>query len=947
MMTARPTIVLRACTETLAGIRPKTGISVQALLLSLLLALSSRGRAGEEDLVAYWPFEGASATTATDLSAKGHDLKLQGVQRVKGAIGQGLRFRGKESFVQGAVWEDLQSPAAVTIEAWIRPDEIPPGSEGLGIVNAGNYLMRITRGTPSFHVFTTHWRPVLANGPVRPGAWYHLVGTYNGTEMCIYVNGELSGVRKRTGRIAATRTALLLGRQANPFTGVIDEVKIFRRCFTELDAKRAFRDQAERLNAGVRQGLLVQPFEDIFGPTRNRPAPLPTAAHLPRADLSFAVVTDTHIGVEKEESQYCHPWRVREAIRQINAIQPDFVVNCGDIITAFPFNDDFEAQCRNAVELLKGLQAPLHLVAGNHDIGNQRSMRVWDKNWEKRSGRQAEVMHFNAAYRELYRKHFGEDFYSFRKAGRTFIVINDQICNSGLPIETEQMDWLERQLKAVPRGEQVFLFSHNPLFWNRLDEPGPGNYEAVLEPARGRLLALLAEHGVDAVYTGHTHFGFANTHRDVWLRTINSTTFNRTFPGIAPKLSGQARLYDPYQLGFLVVRVAGGRFHESWVPTYWRVPDLPEELARLAGPRLIGRPASEVRGSTLAVRATLPKPFSMPNGGREGIDDHGWRLAEELGSTQVQLWPPPGPREDWEALRRALTLGRPRGVKVAVPVPLHPKAMDAVWSRLAPHADAISAVVLHNGMPMNPSAPLASWRSTSSPEEWTAACRRARRILPADMRLVFARLPLLGENALADLEACADRVRTNVDALAVWAVLDEAPEVSLVAALRRARAIAFGRGLELWLDAEGLAGVDDPLRSAYFLRLLVICQALGVRLTWWSQAPNGSAFLDAHLDPTPMFYAAQAWQSVVDLPASAADVSDSPIRVVKWSGADGRAYLAWWRADARSDRIGETSLPIPPSATIFDPLHARVLELPADQRAPLCNWPLVARSPVE
>lgn len=883
--------------------------------------------------VAQWSFEDTAPGLAVDGTGKGHDLTLKGVERVPGAIGQGLRFAGDASSVTGALPDDLQAPEAVTVEAWVCPEGDFAKLEGPGIVNAGNYLLRITRGMPSFHVFTDGWRPVPAVSPAQPGEWLYLAGTYDGAEMRIYVNGLLAGTMVRSGAIPHTKFGLALGHQANFFTGIIDEVRITRQCLTEAEIADHFQADRARLNPEVKLGRLQEPYEEFFGQTRNQHAPLPTLAHLPQADLTFALVTDTHIGTKGYEAQYCHNWRVEEAFRQINALAPAFVANLGDIITAFPYGQDYPDQCRYAVELLKQCQPPLRLVPGNHDIGNQASLRVWDEKWAKRANQPVEAMYFNDPYRAVYRQHFGEDYYRFEQDGCVFLVMDNAICNSGGELEKSQMRWLEEELtKAQDATLRVILF-HNPLFWRRLDEPGPGNYESVMEPARNQLLDLFAKQRVDAVYTGHTHFGFANTYRGMWLRTINSTTFNRNFPTIAEHLPGPARVYDPYQLGFLVLRVRDGKLHESWVNTYWRVPDPPAALATISGARLVGRPADEVGTSVLALRATIPQTFALPDGGREGVNGQNWRVAEQVGATSLQIWPPPGPKEDWEDLARALTLGRPRGVTVAVPLPGQPKAMDAAWARLAPHADAITAVLVSNGLPTNPSLPLATWRFTSELPEWVASCAQARKLVPAGTKVALARLPLLGAGAETQLAATAAALKGQADAVCVWLATEDAPE-AIEPALRRAIAAAKAAGLSLWVDADCWRDAPEAVRNAYFLRLLALCQTLDVRLTWWPD------LLDKNLDPTPLFYAAQAWQSIAD-PGTGTLETIGSAHVLRWRDAAGHAYAAWWRPDAAMDELGDISVELPADAIVIDPLHARVLA--PQGRLPLCAWPLLAR----
>ncbi len=239
--------------------------------LALLFFASIGMRLPAQHPAAHWDFEGRDASVAAESAKRGHDLALQGVQRVHGAIGKGIYFLGAQSSARGALPEALQSPQAVTVEAWVRPDSVSAGVEGAGIVNAGNYLMRITRGTPSFHVFTSRWRPVLAESKAQEGRWLHLVGTYDGARMCIYVNGALAGTVERQGAIPRSASPLVLGRQASPFIGVIDEVRVTLRCLTASDVKARFDACCRQLNPGIEPGVSKHEYE---GPYRE-PAFLP------------------------------------------------------------------------------------------------------------------------------------------------------------------------------------------------------------------------------------------------------------------------------------------------------------------------------------------------------------------------------------------------------------------------------------------------------------------------------------------------------------------------------------------------------------------------------------------------------------------------------------------------------------------------------------------------
>jgi len=897
--------------------------------------------------VAYWPLDEGQGLTARDATGKGHHLTLVAPQWTEGVVGEALCFDGKTTRASAAPSDDFRLTKEVSVEAWVMLRRFPANTEGIGLVNAGtSYLLRISGQNPSFHIFTDGWGPVMAPGAIQTGRWYHLVGTYDGRRMCIYV--KLAAARRRTGDIAASDQPLILGRQVSPLIGCLDEVKIYPRALTAEQVAASFAETKAKMKASVKLGRLTEPFEELFGPTRHNPAPLATLDHLPAADLTFCVITDTHIGAPGEEGRFCHTWRVEETIRQINALRPAFVMHCGDIITAFPFHAQYEDQCRNAVRLLKRFEMPYHLVAGNHDIGNQRNMRVWDDKWLGRIHRTLEDMLITPARRQVYMKYFGKDFYSFQQGGCYFIVFDDELCNSGLPVEKEQEQWLEEELRKAQGSRAVFLFTHNPLFWAEPDEPGPKNYEPVLEPARSRLLALLRRYKVTAVYTGHTHFAFTNEYHGAHLRTLNSTTFNRNFAGINQHMSGEAQIYDPHKLGFLVVRVRGTDVHESWVPLYWRVPEPPAELKKFAGPRLVGRPATETDVGILGVAAPAPQVIKGARDGRAVVNDHRWRLGEELGSALLEVPRVPGSDEEWAALERGLTLGRLRGTQIVVPLPADEESMKQAWARLKPCADAIAAVVVLNGAPSNPAAPLTSWKPHGTPADWAGACSRARELVGPDIKIILARLPLLGAGALDDIKSAIAQLEGKADALALWMSVQDAPEKDVLPALTEAARIAARHGrMGLMLDAACWQRVDEPLRSAYMLRLLALAQSHDVPILWWIGADDAGGLLDSHLDPTPLFYAVQSWQAFA-LAKRSTDTArlelSAGLAVLRWTDNKGQKYLAWWRpATDTTIAPSDRSPTIPAGALIADPLHGRLLKRPPSGKLPCCPWPLVAR----
>ncbi|RLF30337.1 MAG: hypothetical protein DRN07_08795, partial [Thermoplasmata archaeon] len=280
-----------------------------------------------------------------------------------------------------------------------------------------------------------------------------------------------------------------------------------------------------------------------------------------KPEFTFAVISDTHVAEPGRESKYAHSWRVERVIKQLNLLKPAFVINCGDIITGFPCRPEFPQQCENALKLFSRLKVPIHYVPGNHDVGNKLSMR-----FSKRHLRFGSI-YISEDYLKTYRKYFGRDFYSFDYGGCHFVILNDQLFNSGLPSEKRQWEWLLEDLEKSKNSRFKFMFMHVPIFWVSPNDVGPNNYEVIDPPRRDDLLSLIKKYRFRIVFTGHTHHRISNWYQGTEFLTVPSTTFARPF-GYHYGVSGLSIIYDERKVGYFIVRVYRDDVQVNLVRTY-------------------------------------------------------------------------------------------------------------------------------------------------------------------------------------------------------------------------------------------------------------------------------------------------------------------------------------------------------------------------------------------
>jgi hypothetical protein len=145
--------------------------------------------------------------------------------------GAALAFNGKSSYVRVADSATLRIPVNLTVEAWARPTVVPSGHRH--IVGKNNYELSVEPQGTGFIAkleFASggKWRSVQS-GQFAIDQWYHIAGTYDGSNLRLYVNGSRVASLTTSGNIDQTSKPLRIGSAdaANDyFQGIIDEVRV-------------------------------------------------------------------------------------------------------------------------------------------------------------------------------------------------------------------------------------------------------------------------------------------------------------------------------------------------------------------------------------------------------------------------------------------------------------------------------------------------------------------------------------------------------------------------------------------------------------------------------------------------------------------------------------------------------------------------------------------------
>ncbi|MBN1588301.1 MAG: PQQ-binding-like beta-propeller repeat protein, partial [Pirellulales bacterium] len=158
----------------------------------------------------------------------------------------------------------------VTVEAWVKADR----ASGVVLAQGGDaqgYVLYLDDGRPCFAVRSGRKLRMATGKNKVTGRWVHLAGVLEkNRRMHLYVNGKKVGSAQVAGLIKRVpRDPLAIGgdddsyvgpyKNAMPFSGLIDEVKVFTRA---LDVEEIKLHMAGKTKEGAPSPALDMPFDD-------------------------------------------------------------------------------------------------------------------------------------------------------------------------------------------------------------------------------------------------------------------------------------------------------------------------------------------------------------------------------------------------------------------------------------------------------------------------------------------------------------------------------------------------------------------------------------------------------------------------------------------------------------------------------------------------------------
>src|SRR3990167_3026800 len=218
----------------------------------------------QKGLLMWLKFDNNSTKDATANTNKGGVTEALSVADRKGQADKALSFDGVDDIVTVSPSVSLR-PSIISIAAWIKPTDTGTGrivSRKTGGSPGSGYVLELTATLkPQFRISAlAQDYPVTATDAIAQDAWSHVVATFDGAAMQIYINGVANGaptLAPGTVNYTVTTTSVTIGGISEFFAGSLDDVRMYNRALSAAEVLALYQEYDSKIAISTLQSGLV------------------------------------------------------------------------------------------------------------------------------------------------------------------------------------------------------------------------------------------------------------------------------------------------------------------------------------------------------------------------------------------------------------------------------------------------------------------------------------------------------------------------------------------------------------------------------------------------------------------------------------------------------------------------------------------------------------------
>ena len=161
---------------------------------------------------------------------------------------------GKADFIEVAHSDEIDIDEAITMMAWVYPDELPAGDQAnkFTIFYKNTYYLQIEPGNGQLAYYfyeTNNPGYHISDGKVKAKEWSHVAIAWDGSEAHFYINGKSASkaIAQKGPGLSRADKPLRFGGEDNGccprfFQGRIDELMLANYALSEADIQKIIND---------------------------------------------------------------------------------------------------------------------------------------------------------------------------------------------------------------------------------------------------------------------------------------------------------------------------------------------------------------------------------------------------------------------------------------------------------------------------------------------------------------------------------------------------------------------------------------------------------------------------------------------------------------------------------------------------------------------------------
>lgn len=199
-------------------------------------------------LIGYWPFNEKTGSRVQDLSHKNNHGTLINSEWCSSKYGGSIYLDGSNDYINCGNDKSLDVTTGFSFSTWIKPTNVISWGTVLSKMGAddahSSIYVYISNNLLGIRLYASGGAWNYTYGPITANIWQHVVSTYDGDSIKLYINNVLVGTTSGVSTINTNVNDVLIGGNerwlSEKYSGIIDNVSIYNQGISKFNVTQLF-----------------------------------------------------------------------------------------------------------------------------------------------------------------------------------------------------------------------------------------------------------------------------------------------------------------------------------------------------------------------------------------------------------------------------------------------------------------------------------------------------------------------------------------------------------------------------------------------------------------------------------------------------------------------------------------------------------------------------------